>query len=149
MSTQRHQHDPSGEMIHLGNDRKRRRGNRTHYGFLLVVFMRIIAVLWMFQGLMQWKLILAPDELPLDALPTPIASAIVFFAVIDLLAAVGLWLASPWGGVLWIFSACASIGVALLMPGFHAGGRLVMGINFLLIVVYFVLTWKAAQEREF
>ena len=149
MNRERNSQNPSDELIHLGNDRKRRKGNRTHYGFLLVVFMRIIAVLWMFQGLMQWKLILAPEGPPIDALPIPMASAIVFFAVLDLLAAVGLWLASPWGGVLWIFSACASIVVSLFMPEFHAGGRLVMVINFLLIVVYFVLTWKAAQEREF
>jgi hypothetical protein len=137
------------DTIHLTPDRKLRRGTQAYYGYLLVVFMRIIAVLWMFQGLMQWKLILAPDELPLDALPTPIAAAVGFFAVIDLLAAVGLWLASPWGGVLWIFSASASIVVALFMPGFHAGGRIVMAINFILMIAYFVLTWQAAQEREF
>ena len=39
--------------------------------------------------------------------------------------------------------------VALFMPGFHAGGRTVMAINFVLMIVYFVLTWQAAQEREF
>ena len=139
----------ASDTIHLAPNRKRWRGTQAYYGYLLVVFMRIVAVLWMFQGMMQWKIILAPDDLPLDALPTPIATAVVFFAVIDLLAAVGLWLASPWGGVLWIFSASASIVVALFMPGFHAGGRTVMAINFVLMIVYFVLTWQAAQEREF
>lgn len=139
---------PSDRIL-VAPSRKRRRGTQAYYGFLLVVFMRIMAVLWMFQGLMQWKLILAPDSVPLDALPMPVATAIGFFAVIDLLAAVGLWLASPWGGVLWIFSASASVVVSLFMPGFHAGGRLVMAIDLALMVVYFVLTWQAAQEREF
>jgi hypothetical protein len=139
----------SSDTIQVAPSRKRRRGTQAYYGFLLVVFMRIMAVLWMFQGLMQWKLILAPDNVPLDALPMPVATAIGFFAVIDLLAAVGLWLASPWGGVLWIFSASASIVVSLFMPGFHAGGRIVMAIDFALMLIYFVLTWQAAQEREF
>ena len=139
----------ASDTIQLAPNRKRRRGTQAYYGYLLVVFMRIVAVLWMFQGLMQWQIILAPGDVPLDALPMPIATAVGFFAVIDLLAAVGLWLASPWGGVLWIFSASASIVVALFMPGFHAGGRIVMGINLVLMVVYFVLTWQAAQEREF
>jgi hypothetical protein len=139
----------SSDTIQVASSRKRRRGTQAYYGFLLVVFMRIMAVLWMFQGLMQWKLILAPDSVPLDALPMPVATAIGFFAVIDLLAAVGLWLASPWGGVLWIFSASASIVVSLFMPGFHAGGRIVMAIDFALMLIYFVLTWQAAQEREF
>ena len=40
-------------------------------------------------------------------LPRPLQATIVFFAAVDLLAAVGLWLAAPWGGVLWLL--CAAI----------------------------------------
>ena len=35
------------------------------------------------------------------------ASAVIFFALADLLAAIGLWLATPWGGVLWLVVVAA------------------------------------------
>ncbi len=76
------------------------------------------------------------------------AAAIVFFAVLDLLAAVGLWLAAAWGGVLWLFAACGGTIVLLFMPEFHFGGRPFLIINVILIVIYFIMTWNAAQERD-
>ena len=138
--------DDRSESIDLGPNSEKRQGDR--WGFLLVVFMRIVAVIWLFQGLMHWKIILAPEVAPLDALPGPVAAAIVFFAVADLLAAVGLWLATAWGGVLWLFSACAGIIVTLFMPDFQAGGILMVLVSLGLIVVYFILTWTASQERD-
>ena len=136
----------ASESIDLSPNSQKRQADR--WGFLLLVFMRVVAVLWLFQGLMHWKLILAPELAPLDALPGPVASAIVFFAVADLLAAVGLWLAAAWGGVLWLFSACAGIIITLFMPDFQVGGLLMVLISLGLIVIYFILTWNAAQERE-
>jgi hypothetical protein len=138
--------DQRSELIDLGPNSEQRQVHR--WGFLLVVFMRLVAVLWLFQGLLQWKVILAPEQAPIDALPSPVATAIAFFAEADLLAAVGLWLAAAWGGVLWLFSACAGIIVILFMPEFHAGGLLMVLVSVILIVIYFVLTWNAAQERE-
>jgi hypothetical protein len=139
--------DKSGEAIRIG-DKVRGLRETTRWGFLLVAFMRIVALLWLVQGLLHWKVILAPEVAPLDALPGPVAAAIVFFAVTDLLAAVGLWLASAWGGVLWLFSACAGIIIALFMPDFQAGGLWIVLMNLCLIVVYFILTWNAAHERD-
>lgn len=118
------------------------------WGARLVVFMRTVAVLWMLQGLIHWKVILAPDRIPIDALPDALAAAIVFFAVMDLLAAVGLWLAAAWGGVLWLFAACGGTVILMFMPDFHFGGRFFIPINVALIGVYFVLTWNAALERD-
>ena len=138
--------DQRSELIDLGPNAEHRRADR--WGLMLVIFMRVVAVLWLLQGLMHWKVILAPEQLPLDALPGPVAAAITFFAVTDLLAAVGLWLAAAWGGVLWLFSACAGIIIILFMPDFQAGGLLMVFLSLILICVYFFLTWNAAQERD-
>ena len=123
-------------------------GESSRWNFLLVIFMRCMSVLWLFYGLRQWQLILGPGDAPLDALPTSLALATVFFAVADLLAAVGLWLAATWGGILWLFSASASIIISLFMPGFRADGALALSFNFALIVTYFVLNWLASVERD-
>ena len=139
-------HDGPSEAIDLGPNSASRPPEI--WGARLVAFMRTVAVLWMLQGLMHWKVILAPDRIPIDALPDAMAAAIVFFAVLDLLAAVGLWLAAAWGGVLWLFAACGGTIVLLFMPDFHFGGRFFIPLNVALIVVYFFLTWNAAQERD-
>ncbi|MDB5508399.1 MAG: hypothetical protein JWL93_868 [Hyphomicrobiales bacterium] len=139
--------ETNSEVIHLGSDGLSRSG-ATRWGFYLVVFMRIVGVLWLAQGLLQWQAILAPGDFPLDALPRLEAVAIVFFAVINLVAAVGLWLAAPWGGVLWLFAAAAQMFMTVFLPGLQPGGRLLLAFDVTLIVAYFVLTWYAAQERD-
>lgn len=121
---------------------------RTRWGLLLVVFMRIIAVLWIIEGLIQWRLVLlAPNSL-FDVAPRSVSVAVVAFAVIDILAGVGLWLASPWGGVVWLAAALMQIGVAYFIPTFFAGGALLIVLNVALIALYLFLTWQAGREPD-
>jgi hypothetical protein len=135
--------EAKGEVIHLGSN-----GASARWGLYLVIFMRVTAALWLVQGLMQWRLILAPEVDALDALPSLEAAAIVFFAITNLLAAVGLWLAVPWGGVLWLFAVSAQMFMIGFLPGLIEGGRLMLALDVSLVVAYFVLSWYAAQERD-
>ena len=81
------------------------------------------------------------------ALSRSLQGSIVFFAAVDLLAAVGLWLAAPWGGVLWLL--CVSIETVSPALGVRGGasGALGVGMNIALVALYFFLTWRAGQER--
>jgi hypothetical protein len=135
--------DAKGEVIHLGAN-----GGSARWGLYLVIFMRITAALWLIQGLLQWRIILAPEASPLDAMPSLEAAAVVFFAITNLLAAVGLWLAAPWGGVLWLFAVSAQMFMIGFLPGLIEGGRLMLALDVSLVVAYFVLSWYAAQERD-
>jgi len=123
-------------------------GEAGRWGVLLTRFMRVMAVFWLIQGLMQWRVVLTGDASIFDTLPKSAAFAIVFFAVLDLIAAVGLWLATPWGGVLWLLIASAQIFVASSMPSFFAGGYILIGVDFILITLYFVLTFEAGRDSE-
>jgi hypothetical protein len=142
-----HRPETTGEVIHLGVDARGKRQS-TRWGMLLVLFMRMLAALWMLQGVLQWNAILGHDAPPLDALPTALAVAIVFFAVTDLVAAVGLWLATSWGGVIWLCAAAAQIFVTMFMPNFFAGGPIILAIDVALVFAYFFLTWRATQEFD-
>ena len=95
----------------------------TRWGLVLVVFMRLLAVLWIIQGLLQW-----------------------FFSVIDFLAAVGLWLATPWGGVLWLFAAISQIFVAASVRQVIAPSWIASDVG--LIVLYFALTFQAGRPHR-
>ncbi len=112
-------------------------------GLFLVVFMRLLAGLWVIQGLLQWSAILLPPEPLFDNVSALRGAAVIFFATVNLVAAVGLWLATPWGGVIWLLGAIAQILVAVALPEFFS--MLWIGATIVLIVIYFCLMWRAGH----
>lgn len=118
----------------------------TRWGLILVVFMRLMAALWLFQGLLEWASVLLPAETVVDSLSGGAVAVIVFFAIADLVAAVGLWLATPWGGALWLFAALSQIFASVTVKDAFGPGWVVVDV--LLIVLYLGLTFKAGQAQN-
>ena len=139
--------DPNepGAAIHLG-ERASAEREATLWGVVLVVFMRSLAALWTLQGLLAWAALLMPARSILETAPRPFAVLLVIFAVLDLVAAVGLWLATPWGGVLWLFAASVQIFAGLALHAMFWGGWIVIDVA--LVATYFVLTWQAGRMGE-
>jgi len=134
-----------GAAIRLGEKAYAER-EALRWGIVLVVFMRLLAALWMAQGLGQWVSVLISNAPLFDSMPPSVASAVIFFGVIDLVAAVGLWLATPWGGVLWLLAAISQIFIAIAIRHFFSLETLIIISDFLLILIYFILTWKAGHS---
>jgi hypothetical protein len=134
----------SGAAIRLGEP-ARIAGEENRARLFLLVFKRLLAGLWVVQGLWQWSAILLPPEPLFDNVSAVRGAAVIFFATINLVAAVGLWLATPWGGVIWLLCAIAQILVAVALPGFFS--MLWIGANIVLIVIYFVLIWRDVAGR--
>ncbi len=120
----------------------------TKWGQLLTRFMRIVALFWLLQGLMLWHFLLTSQKSVFDVLPQGACFAIIFFAVLDIVAGVGLWLATPWGGVLWLLIASAQIFVTVSIPGVFAGGVWLIAVDVALIGIYFVLTFEAGRDVD-
>ncbi len=118
----------------------------TRWGLILVIFMRLLAAMWVVQGLWQWSQFLLPAHEIFDDLTMMQSGAIMFFAVIDLLAAVGLWLATPWGGVLWLLAAVSQIFVTVSVR--HMFGISWILADVTLILIYFALTWQAGRVAD-
>jgi len=137
----------SGAAIRIG-EMPRGEKHETRWGLMLIIFMRVVAGLWVLMGLMHWATILAPNEALFDVLPMKYASMVVFFGVIDLLAAVGLWLAAPWGGILWLLATGAQIFVSLYLPKFFYGGRTLMVLDIILVGLYLFITFRAGQSAS-
>ena len=137
-------HEPAAA-IHVG-ERASAERDATLWGFVLVAFMRLLAGVWVLQGLAAWAALLMPAQSVLETAPRPFAVLLVVFSVLDLLAAVGLWLATPWGGVLWLFAASVQIFAGLALRSMFWGGWIVVDV--LLIVAYFGLTWQAGRVGD-
>jgi hypothetical protein len=116
---------------------------------MLVWFMRTMAVVWIAKGLFAWTIVLGVNRVVADLLELPVVmqAMVSFFAVADLMAAVGLWLAAPWGGVLWLICAATEVMAATLGAGVSMTGMVGVALDGALIVVYFALSWLAANER--
>lgn len=138
----------SGE---AGNDRiERVVRKQTHWDTVLVWFMRIVALAWVGKGILTWAEIvdILPGVRPFEAGPPGRQAAIVYFAVIDLTAAVGLWLTTAWGGVVWLLAATSTMTLALLTPQFVPLPMTLIVVLASIVLLYFVLSWLAARESQ-
>ena len=116
----------------------------------LVLFLRVMAVISIIKGLYHWSRICGIGVADNDAFGLhSIAwqTATVFFAVIDLVAAVGLWLAAAWGAVIWLMSVASMLAVEIFFPRVFDGGMLTGVAEAALLAVYLWLALKAAQEH--
>jgi hypothetical protein len=108
-----------------------------------------MAALSMFKGLYHWAVVCGFDSVDdggFDARALPWQTATVFFAVIDLVAAVGLWLAAPWGAVVWLTASISMIAVEMFFPQIYGGVSALLVAEAMLISCYLFLAIKAARE---
>lgn len=116
----------------------------------LVLFLRVMAVLSILKGLYHWALVtgfVGGDSDAFEYQPTAWQAATVYFAVIELVAAVGLWLATPWGAVVWLTTVVSMAVIELMFPGIYGGSLLVVAGEAAMLAAYLVLAWMAARER--
>jgi hypothetical protein len=118
------------------------------WGFILTWFMRVLAIVWIMKGLSSWAVILGVWT-PIgqfEARSTGYQATIIYFALIDLVAAVGLWMASTWGGIMWLLAVMSHLILAAFFPGIVSSGLLTILFFLTLITIYVAVSWLAAQE---
>jgi hypothetical protein len=71
----------------------------------------------------------------------PGSTATVFFAVIDLVAAVGLWLAAAWGAVVWLTSVVSMAVVEVFFPQVYGGSNYI-------VLVRSNAAWRLSVARD-
>ncbi len=116
----------------------------------LVLFLRVMAAVSMIKGLYHWARVtgIGVDQSDLFAYHSVAwQTATVFFAVIDLVAAVGLWLAAAWGAVIWLMSVASMLAVEIFFPQVFGAGWLAGLAECALLAIYLWLALKSAQEH--
>jgi hypothetical protein len=135
------------EPVHAGEDEARGEIWATR----LVLFLRVMAAVALVKGLYYWAIVCgvgAPTPQGFDSYAMPYQSATVFFAVIDLVAAVGLWLAAPWGAVVWLTSVISMAAVESLFPQIYGGRLWVIIVELALLGIYLSLALLSAREHS-
>ena len=122
----------------------------TVWGQRLLLFLRAMAVISMFNGLRYWASVCGIALVPpggFEGQTVAWQTATVFYAVIDLVAAVGLWLAAPWGAVVWLTSAVSMVVIQIIFPHIYDDALLIVFFQPVVIVGYLVLAVLAAREQ--
>jgi Family of unknown function (DUF6163) len=123
------------------------RGTWTEY---LVLFLRIMAAVSIVKGLYHWSQVcgigVRADEAFVNR-STAWQTATVFFAVLDLVAAVGLWLAAAWGAVVWLTSVVSMAAVEMFFPNVYGSSVFIILVEITLLVMYLFLAIMSARER--
>lgn len=116
----------------------------------LVFFLRVMAVVAMAKGLYHWAQVtgfVGGEEEAFENQAMAWQTATVYFAVIELVAAVGLWLATPWGAVVWLTTVVSMAVIELMFPNIYGGSLAVVALEALMLAAYLALAWMAARER--
>ncbi|BBB99626.1 fatty acid desaturase [Bradyrhizobium japonicum] len=116
----------------------------------LVIFLRIMAVVSVAKGLYHWAQVtgfVGGEEEAFENQSMAWQTATIYFAVIELVAAVGLWLATPWGAVVWLTTVVSMAVIELMFPGIYGGSLTVVGLEALMLAAYLALAWMSARER--
>src|SRR5690242_9844263 len=116
----------------------------------LVLFLRIMAVISVLKGLYHWAQVtgfIGGEEDAFENQPLAWQAATVYFAVIELVSAVGLWLATPWGAVVWLTAVVSMAVIELMFPAIYGGSLVVVAVEAAMLAAYLVLAWMAARER--
>lgn len=123
---------------------------KSRWRLVLVWFLRLLAIAWMAKGLFAWTIIFGfgpAAQPPFEGRLLSFQAIIVYFAVIDLVAAVGLWLTSTWGGVLWLLAAVSHLLLGFFFPRYLPLTMPLIATYVGLMLAYFLVTWLAENEN--
>jgi hypothetical protein len=123
-------------------------GTWTEY---LVLFLRIMAAVSLIKGLYHWGQVCGVGAGAVGGFEnhtTAWQTTTVFFAVLDLVAAVGLWLAAAWGAVVWLTSVVSMAAVEVFFPQVYGGSIFVVFIELTLLGIYLYLAIVSAREHQ-
>lgn len=115
----------------------------------LSFFMRGVAAAWFVKGVSWWIEICGfESSVNFEAKRQAAKAVAIGFGVIDLVAAVGLWLLSAWGGVMWLLAATTEIVLTFAAPRVFEASNLRIATLVALIIIYLFLSSLSANEEE-
>jgi hypothetical protein len=115
----------------------------------LVWLMRSLSLLWLIKGLTNWATILGLGVMGsggFEKLSLMQQTTTGFFAVIDVIAGVGLWMGSGWGAAVWLMATAAHLAIGYIVPRALAMTEFTALFFGGLIIVLLFSTWAALRQ---
>ncbi|WP_298958053.1 DUF6163 family protein [uncultured Roseibium sp.] len=125
--------------------------SRPPWSTLLIWYLRVIAIILIGGGVIYWARIIGIVEwrgLWFWEMPIALQGAIVFFAVLDLVAATGLWLTVSWGTVMWLFRCFCQIVMHTAFSDLYGRRPYEIAFYLLTIAIYVTLHYLTIKENR-
>jgi hypothetical protein len=125
--------------------------SRSTWTDYLILFLRIMAGVSLVKGLYHWAQVLgigSGADGGFEGHTIAWQTSTVFFAVLDLVAAVGLWLAAAWGAVVWLTSVVSMAAVEVFFPQVYGGSIFIVVVEMTLLAIYLYLAIVSAREHQ-
>lgn len=123
--------------------------NRPPWRVVFIWYLRILAILLIGAGLIHWARIIGYTPwrgVWFVDMPIEWQVATVYFGVLDLVAAVGLWLTASWGPVMWLLRTLSQVTMHTVFAEIFA--RRPYEITFYLSTIAIYLALLVLMERE-
>lgn len=114
-------------------------------------YQRTLALGWLVLGLVAWSVIIGADIVttrPFESRATTFQAVTIYFAVVDILAAVGLWLLAPWGGVVWMIAAVSRLVIGFVFPAAHPMSLVGAAAFGACIILFMWLSWMVSRKSR-
>lgn len=108
---------------------------------LYMIFLRLVALGCLASALFYWGRLIgysAEGEFRFDLLPVHWRIATSCLSVLFPVAALGLWVGAPWGGVVWVLAAGGEVVMYHFLPGLFGARPLVVALYGTVVVTYIV-----------
>ncbi len=115
----------------------------------LITYVRILALVFLASGLRRWLVVLGPLAPGGDffSLEREWMVAVGFFAVFELVAAVGLWLTASWGTVVWLIAASTEAVLHSVFRDIFGLDPTVLVFHGVTVAIYAGLTFYYERSR--
>jgi hypothetical protein len=116
---------------------------RDRFAVVLDWYVVGLAAFMMLLGLYQWAIIIGlipgPHGVTFEAQPTAWKMAIMYLAVADPVAAVGLWMRVAWGRVMWVVAAVSEIALHTVFVATYGADIVVVVVHAATLLAFAVL----------
>lgn len=116
---------------------------------VFVWYLRILSILLIGAGIIHWARIIGYSPwrgLMFVDMPIEWQVATVYFGVLDLVAAIGLWLTASWGPIIWLLRTLSQVVMHTVFADIFA--RRPYEISFYLLTILVYLALLVLMERE-
>ncbi|OQW54564.1 DUF6163 family protein [Candidatus Raskinella chloraquaticus] len=111
-------------------------------------FLRLLALLYLLWGAANWAAIIGvPGTADFLQSSLPRQVLIGYLAVMMPIAAVGLWVTSSWGTVIWLVVALSEVVANTLFADIFGWAFDLVAFHIVTMAIYLALAWRMSRRR--
>jgi hypothetical protein len=115
---------------------------------VLLWYLRALAVFYLVSGLGHWAFLVGATGAGFDQAETHVQVATIYFALVEVIAAVGLWAGAAWGVAAWLFAAAAESVMHGAYPDLFGVAWGTVAFHLASILIYIGLAWWSGTPES-